>query len=49
MDYIHKPNPKFQSETASITVGQTQPLLYKNLELHPTKLMQENMLVNAEK
>jgi hypothetical protein len=49
MDYIHKPTSKFQSETASVTVGPIQPVLYQNLELHPTKLMQENMLMNAEK
>ncbi len=49
MDYIHKQVPKFQSESQSLTVGPTQSALYKNMEVHPTKTMQDNMFINAER
>ena len=49
MDYVHKSLPKFQSESQALTVGPQQPVLYQNLELHPTKPMQDNMLANGER
>lgn len=49
MDHVHKHQPKYQNETESLTVGPVQPALYKNLEVHPVKTIQENLLVNAEK
>lgn len=48
MNYTHKAMPKFQNETQSLTVG-TTPALYQNLEVHPTKTMQDNFIVNGER
>ena len=49
MDHIHKSVPRFQSESQSITVGPVQPAIYKNMEVHPTKTMQDNMFINQER
>ncbi len=49
MDYVHKPVPKFASHSDSLTIGPQQPALYKNTELHPTKQMQDNIVLNGER
>ena len=47
-DYQHKGVPRFQAQTKSLTAG-AAPALYANQSLHPTKIMQENALVNRER
>ena len=49
MDYKHEGLAKFQADTNTLTAGPAQPALYANQVLHPTKMMQENALVNREK
>jgi hypothetical protein len=49
MNYTHKAVPRFQCATDSLTVGPQQSAIYENLELHPTKTMQDNLIVNAER
>ena len=48
-DYQHKGLPKFQAETGSLTRGPAQPALYANLPLHPTKAIQDSMLIDRER
>ena len=48
-DYQHKGLPKFQAETGSLTRGPPQPALYANLPLHPTKAIQDSMLIDRER
>ena len=48
-DYQHKGVPRFQAETNSLTKGAAIPALYANQSLHPTKIMQDNALVNRER
>jgi hypothetical protein len=49
MEYVHKHLPKHQTESSSITGTGTQAAIYANMELHPTKTMQDNYLVDAER
>lgn len=49
MDYQHKPLGKFVSDTQPITLGERKQALYANMEVHPCKTMQDNMLMNKEK
>ena len=49
MDYQHKGLPQFASQAKSLTKGPAQPALYANQPLHPTKVMQDNMLVDRER
>ena len=49
MDYQHKGLPQFTAESQSLTKGPAQPALYANQKLHPTKVMQDNMLVDRER
>ena len=44
MDYIHRPIGRFASDSQSLTVGPQQPALYANLEVHPCKTMQDNII-----
>ena len=49
MDYKHKGLGKSQAESQCLTVGPQQPAIYANAKLHPTKIMQDNRLVDGEK
>ena len=49
MDYIHKPVPRHQTDTHSVTIGPVQPALYATLEVHPVKTIQDNMAVHGER
>jgi hypothetical protein len=49
MDYVHKHLPKHASTSESLTVGPQQQAVYANLEVHPVKTMQDNILVNGER
>ena len=49
MNFEHKGVPKFAAETESLTKGPQQSALYQNIELHPTKKMQENILGDGER
>ena len=44
VDYTHKSLPRFQSQSQSLTLGPQQPALYQNMEVHPTKTMQDNAI-----
>ena len=48
-DYQHQGVPRYQATTGCLTRGPAQPALYANLPLHPTKAMQDNMLVDRER
>jgi hypothetical protein len=49
MDYQHKGFPQSAAESQSLTKGPAQPALYANQKLHPTKVMQDNMLIDRER
>ncbi len=49
MDYVHSHLPRHVSESHALTEGPQQPALYANMELHPTKIMQDNIAVNGER
>ncbi|TNV75290.1 hypothetical protein FGO68_gene70 [Halteria grandinella] len=49
MDYVHKPMPRHQHETQSLTVGPVQPALYAQLEVHPVKTIQDNARIQGER
>jgi hypothetical protein len=49
MDYQHKGLPQFTAQAQSLTKGPAQPALYANQKLHPTKTMQDNMLIDRER
>ena len=48
-DYQHQGLHKYQAESGCLTKGPTQPALYANLPLHPTKTMQDNALIDKER
>ena len=49
MDYKHQGAPQFSSQAGLLTKGPSQPALYANQKLHPTKQMQENMHIDGER
>lgn len=49
MDYVHQAVPKHATESKSLTQGPQTPALYENMEVHPTKIMQDNIIVNGER
>ena len=49
MDYVHKSVPKHQIDSHSLTQGPVQPALYKTMEIHPVKTIQDNARVHAER
>ena len=47
MNYKHEGLNKFQGD--SVLTGGPQPALYANTVVHPTKVMQDNALLNKER
>ena len=48
-DFEHKGLTKFASDAKVLTVGPPQPAMYAQAELHPTKKMQDNHLIDRER
>ena len=49
MNYHHKGFPDNQAETMTLVNGLPKSAMYANMQVHPTKVMQDNMLADGER